>query len=69
MPSLSGLYPGPPPDFPKLAPESNTEFGYFFRCQDCRELFAVGTGLLNGDLVECDTKGCLAQYYALLAPD
>ncbi len=65
---MSDLWPGPPPSFPSLGPESHDEHDHFFRCPDCGELFAVGMWLRNGDLIECDVRGCNGQFYAVIQP-
>lgn len=66
MPDLSGLWPGPSPDFPSLAPEGSSEDDYYFRCPDCRNLVAVGKWLRDGMYFECDMSGCFGQFYAAL---
>lgn len=63
-----GLWPGPAPRFPTLAPDHSDEDDHYFRCPDCGELFAVGTWLKDGNLIECDASPCLGQFYAKLAP-
>lgn len=54
---------GPPPFFPSLAPEDSDGQWHHCRCSGCGELFLVGLGTEDGELIECDGDGCLGQYY------
>lgn len=64
--SFNDLWPGPPPNYRNLAPESSNKDDHFFRCPDCGNLFAIGTWLKDGNMIECDVAGCFGQFYAEL---